>query len=728
MKKGKLFIAGALASLAVAGADAQVRDVSVTLSPLIEYNWWNENIQLKDSPFYGARVGFGFGPFFELRGTFEKSLNLKNAIQKWENQPLNEEALNKLDGMKIDVTRFGAEAKFNILGNFDFSPYITAGTGVQVFDYNPFDFKDAQVAVSDAKIKEKQLFVSLGAGLKMSLTDRIALSLEAKNIRFNMDADNIYMNPAVSNETKRWGNWTGLASLDLYLGGNTQAQSDKYGRAYSSLFSDGFRGPKFVIEPGVAYVDFSDKLGWRGQWYMGGSVGVDFSSLVGLRAFYYQATKQPNMLNFDFNKNLKMYGGNIIARLNYPRGIVPYLKLGAGYIDDNNFIDAAVDSEKENKAYNKKNLFALAGAGVEIPMSRYFALFGTVNSMLMTNRKNVENVQKPSDLVNNMMYTGGLRVNLGVPAVAPDFSEDDFDNDRINEMRGDRKDDTRVEDSRTRQERALFRKGEGCKKMTKKEFEEMVDRILEKIRNEESARANNFSDKEMDVILTALNQEKKSDASNQEVINEVRTLVQKLDRNYAVAPGAAKGSTNTTTIITPGATATAPATTTVIPAQNRTVTTAQAQDPQVIYNGETTAAQEAAPADSRFLKLNRMAVITGVNFGESTLWNLGVRGYMQISNTNFDFAPELFVGMGGKTGFGLSANVLYNINLENSPVSPYVGLGLGIFDHGLGSKAGANIIGGVNINNIANGALFVDYSSRNLFKNNMIAVGYRFVF
>ena len=61
-------------------ANAQVDGVNFTLSPNVSYNWWNQNIALKNSPFYGLRLGVGFGPYVELRGTFEKSVNLKTRI------------------------------------------------------------------------------------------------------------------------------------------------------------------------------------------------------------------------------------------------------------------------------------------------------------------------------------------------------------------------------------------------------------------------------------------------------------------------------------------------------------------------------------------------------------------------------------------------------------------------------------------------------------------------
>lgn len=82
-------------------ANAQVDGVNFTLSPNVSYNWWNQNIALKNSPFYGLRLGVGFGPYVELRGTFEKSVNLKNTLKDKSWNILNEDALNKLEGWTL---------------------------------------------------------------------------------------------------------------------------------------------------------------------------------------------------------------------------------------------------------------------------------------------------------------------------------------------------------------------------------------------------------------------------------------------------------------------------------------------------------------------------------------------------------------------------------------------------------------------------------------------------
>ena len=733
LKKGLLIASGLVAAFALStnASKAQTQDVSITVSPYISYNWWNENIALKNSPFYGARVGFGFGPFFEIRANAEKSLNLKTALSEASWNPFNEETLNKLEGMDTDITRFGGEVKINLLNGYAVAPYITGGAGVQILNYNPFDYNSADGAIQDARVKEQQLYWTAGLGMKVNFSPRIALALEGRNVRFNMDANNSLINPELKTEASKWGNWQATASLDFYLGGNPTLEGPN-GRVYQSLYSDGFQGMKFVLEPGVQFINFNEKLAdLEDQWFVGGAVGLDFSSLIGLRAYYYQATEQPNKLNFKFNKDYRMYGLDLLARLNYPRGIVPYLQFGAGYLDQNNLILSTTE-EEATEAFKSHNLYAKLGAGIEIPVSRWFALFGSVNGLLMTDRLagvEVTDIAEPSQVVFSPSYQAGLRINIGNPASESDlyFPEAQKEvvvdpvsgevlNQDINTMR--------TEETR----RSLFGRDvyvNASNMMTKQEFEDMVDRILQKIRSEESARASLFTQDEMDVVLTAINAQNAqngvapvvlSESNKDQVIADLRARVNALERQKSTQAPA-------TTIIAPGTGYTAPVAPAVV-APGMTGSEAALPVQRVDTN-----APYSTPSKAGYLKLNRLAVLTGINLGEATQWQLGARGYLQISDTNFDFVPEVMAGFGGnKTGFDISANVIYNFALNNSIVDPYVGAGLGFFTHGLGTKFGTNIILGTNFKLGTAGELFADYSIRNLFKNNQIAVGYRFVF
>ena len=484
-------------------------------------------------------------------------------------------------------------------------------------------------------------------------------------------------------------------------------------RQYSNLFEDGFRGVKFVLEPGIMYADFHDKLNRADQFFIGGSAGLDFSSLIGLRAFYYQATEQPDKPSFKFNKDLKMYGANLLFRLNQPRGIVPYLTLGAGYLDDKGLIPTDPDRPTSNtdpeERFDVHNLFLMGGAGVEIPFSKYVALFGNVNALLSNNEASKLKDVEVGDIYTSLMYNAGVRINLGRSAYEPMINingNEESLNDRVNDTREAQKQCGR----HTIFQRERVRGGE---MMTKQQFEEMVDRILYKIRSEESARAAKFSDSEMDIIVAALNSQNPQGAqvvatndpvANQQLVNEMRRLVDRMDR----LEGKTTAQTN------------------VVPVQrvDPLVTT-----PTTVVNGATTTTTATTThAKNNFLKLNRLAVLTGANFGEGTQWMVGMRGYMQISDTDLDFVPELMAGFGKKGGFDLSANVIYNFKIADSVVDPYAGLGLGLYSHGVGLKFGPNFIAGANFKLNKSGELFADYTARGLFKNNQIAVGYRFVF
>jgi uncharacterized protein YceH (UPF0502 family) len=143
--------------------------------------------------------------------------------------------------------------------------------------------------------------------------------------------------------------------------------------------------------------------------------------------------------------------------------------------------------------------------------------------------------------------------------------------------------------------------------------------------------------------------------------------------------------------------------------------------PMTGYTGGNGAAR-----DNRTFKWNRLSFYTGPGFGDLSAWHLGVRGHMQISNTSLDFMPEFYAAMGSKSGVGISGNVIWNMERFSTRFTPYLGLGLGIF-HGEKIHTGTNIIMGSTLN-LGSGAIFADYSIRSFFKQNQLALGYRFVF
>lgn len=381
-------------------AHAQVSDVNIIVAPNASYTIWNNNLNLGNTSFYGIRAGFGFGPLFEVRGIYERSYDLKGKLQGSSWNVLGNLG-DKLEDSSVKMERIGGELKLNLWSNTTLTPYLSAGAGVMKMNYD-------DLASPEQSVREEHLYGALGGGLKINLSRRIALALEARNYLFNIDANNPYLATGVT-PGKTLQNWSGSASLDIYLGGR-RYDDDEVSRAYRSMFGDGFRGLKFVLEPGIAYLNMRQEALIGDTWLLGGSAGVDFSDIFGVRGFYYRETKDAGKLSLDFGKNLEMYGGNIIGRLNIARGVTPYLNLGAGYLKTNNmYIDT-----QGNTGTDLSGWFALGGVGVEIPLHRTVALYGVANAILLEqDNPKIETVTSPSAVNVNWLMQGGVRINIG---------------------------------------------------------------------------------------------------------------------------------------------------------------------------------------------------------------------------------------------------------------------------------------------------------------------------
>lgn len=738
----KRIIISVLIALTSLSMFAQVRDVTLTLSPYAEHTWWNKNTTLDNSTFWGARAGFSFGPLFEIRGFYQKSLDIEANLRKLDWQVTDDWA-DKMTESFVDISRYGGEMKLNLMNNGIFAPYITLGGGVQKLSYQ-LESPTFPNQVTD--MKEEQIFGALGLGTKFNLSDRVVLSLEAKNTFFNVNENSYYLSPDYDVEkegSKRLGNWSAMASLDFYLGG-TKSNANEVHKAYEKMFSDGFSGMKFVVEPSMAYIRLKDENLFEEQYFLGGLAGFDFSSLVGIRGFYYQATEDPNKISLDFNNELSMYGANIIARLNQPRGINPYLVLGGGYIKTkDNYINPLGEVGEQSRG------FAMGGVGVEIPVTKYVAFYGNINTML-TNKgsKDISTVESPKQVKTNMMYQAGVRFNLGKSVDGDDYydryldraisSERDYSNQQINELRKEY--ERKIDDLNYELDNAV--KEKNYAKAAKIEEEKRAVELESRQRN--SSRKNDYlqltPDELSRIVKDAVREtrqeytyaqpqtvapataasaaptapvqqqpatqievvEVQNDNANKELERQIKELNKALESQSSLIAELRKDTVR----------------------QNREVVAAE---PQVTQEVVTVApSRGVVKPSSSFTKLKGISALAAMDFGSKFYWNLGARGHWQIKDSKFDLMPEVYLALGKKNGLGASANVVYNFGKESSSLKPYAGIGLGVFP-GSSTVWGTNVIAGVKYD-LMLGSVFADYSVRSSFKQNQIAVGYKFSF
>jgi len=748
-KKILLLCTALVALLSFNGAKAQVKDASITVGGGFQYEFLDDALNIDNAMLWGVRAGFGFGPIVELRGVYDRSFGIKSKLSdpngEWNVDPIFKD---QMSDRKIDIERYGAELKFNLLDGYILAPYLLVGGGIQNMKY--------ELPIADKKIemmKTDHLYFSGALGFKINLAPRIALNLSGNYLGFRTDLLNPYVNLAkASKKVDKHGlalinNFSARAGLSFYLGGYDPRGGNEVSRAYRDFFSNGFRGMVFTIEPSILYVDFNDHSYWntRDSWFYGGQVGLDFNNTFGVRGFYYQAGKPGKRLDFDFDKERAMYGGYFTGRLNLPRGVTPYVNLGAGYLD----AKLSQEATELDKANLHDVVFGMAGVGLEVPLFRYVSVFGSANFIAHPAPGiKTASVTKRSEIVaKNMAYQLGVRFNLGKPARHYEFEtvEDEEVQDKVNDMR----------DKEYREYREYRYYGEDRDdeyvRMTPSEIEDMAQRIIDRNRSKKghSCQKGNVYRQPNDDALTPLERE----LVHALIGNSPQYIAQQqMLANQQVK--AQNGTTTTTSDLTEQNEkildrldaidrkietndarmqqyqATQPATTVVTTPPTHPAYQAPATSSAVTMDSSTT------PVDNNsksLIRLNSVGLLVGANIVKPKEENafgafaVGVRAFMPISNTKLDFIPEFFVGFGKKTTFGLTGNVVYNFQFkELGNFVPYLGAGVGFYTD---TQFGANFLLGTSYKlPELNSAIFLDYGIRTSGRNHSIALGYRFYF
>lgn len=781
MKKNLIYSAIAFLSVQLG---AQVSDVSVTLQPTASYTWWDSNTAIKDGAMVGGRLGFGFGESIELRGVYEKSVDAKNTAKKL--NFLSNDIIDAFKSRNVDVERIGGEFKANIPTGGSLAPYITVGSGIQ-------KLKVKGQGKDEKSLKSEQIYANLGLGFKVNLGDRITLNIEGKNTVFNLNPSNVlfldvennsdFQNWIKDKDNTRMYNWSVLAGLQFYLGGRKPGELSRLDRAYLRKFSGGLSGFKLIVEPGMAYIDFDKKTSLRDTYLLGAQVGMDFNQYIGLRGFYYQASKDEK-LSFDWDK-LSIYGGDLVAKLNVARGLTPYITLGGGYMSVYKYYEG-----KENSDFNTgSGYFAKGGLGLNVPVTKYIELFGAANFMYTTDKEDYDKITSPEQLRQHTMYNVGLRLQLGKGS-----NEDEILSSEINERVSERtaiyesriaeletelkdayaKNDTDkvIEIIQEKKELEQFKKEEiaavaspqkselsvepkksckkSCKKdkgekvkkegeskirMTPQELEDLVEKVLDGVDKEENT-INTTEDRvdRLERLLLEVNtgtgvqsQEFKSSVANERIISALQKLDEKIDNNsnqiakMNVAPVA-----QDKTVVIQG--------TTNEPNVVTTLNKGQVVGDKKEDVKEADATKKAVTSTNKgvvssWLIYEGLSVLGGVGIGEDAASVVGIRGHYSLTDSNIGFLPELYVSPGSTTGFGLNANATYTLNkIETKAIlKPYIGVGVGYNKIGGIDKFGGNIMIGTSFN-ILNGNLYADYTARGFVDLHQVVVGYKFGF
>ncbi|WP_445738061.1 outer membrane beta-barrel protein [Mariniflexile sp.] len=758
---------------------AQMKDVTVTLQPTASYTWFDNNTAIEDGVMFGGRLGFGFGEAIELRGIYEKSNDLKNTVSGFDF--FSDNFVNNFNSRSVDVERIGGEFKANIPTRGTFVPFLTLGAGVQTLTVD--------IAATDAPKNEqesKQIYANLGLGTQIRLGDRLFLNLEAKNTVFNMNPGSVlYQEGQDQSDIEDWlgdnnktrtYNWSVLAGLQFYLGGRTPGEFSALDRAYYNKFSGGLGGFKLIIEPVGAYINFDDDTNLADAYFIGGKVGFDLNQYVGLRGYYYQATRNEKM-STDW-QDMAMYGGDFIANLNVARGVVPYIALGGGYL---NVYDNYVGKDGLNGA--SSGYFAKGGLGLNIPISRNLEIFGDANMMFTSQRadEDLQNTIDPDELKQHTLYSVGVRLKLGnrtndtdeilqrridqrvddrtqvyqdrIDSLESELADAYKNNDAkkavaiIEEKKDlERKKDNAAQEAKynvspeaknaAQETKSSIKKTvkESRVEMTPKELEDLIEKVIQGV-DEETYRPQTTEERmdRLERLLLEINTGtyrenlspvRQEDAS-QQILNKLNELDRKIDTNTNKINSLGNNTGNNqdkTLIIGSGQQSTTPAPQMIGQPSNTKVITDT--------DGNTTVKSGTSNEGvaTGWVINEGMSIFTGAALADDVAMIIGIRGNYAFTNSPFKFMPDLYLAPGKNTGFGVNANVVIPFDIDAGIIlQPYVGLGLGYNDVAGESTFSPNFVLGTSFN-VMGGKLFADYTAHNFVDIHIISVGYKFQF
>ncbi|WP_412061034.1 outer membrane beta-barrel protein [Rubrivirga sp. IMCC45206] len=395
-------------SLAVPAA-AQVQGVGYRIAPSGAYVAFDGDAGLSDGLLYGGGGGLSFGEFLELNGAYLVGTGFETDYSDFsgtEDDPALQDALASLAAREVGVRRYGGSLKLN-LGTGAVVPFLNGGAGVIRFD-------------PDGQEASKSLYLLAGAGLQFAAADRYTLSIAAEGFAYRYNPGTTFFSRAELNAAGlglddfnevEVLNPSVRAALQLYLGGRRPGAMTALDREFQRQFSGGLSGLSLVVEPFYARTEFDPAFNYSDQSFAGVEAGFDVGPLVGLRGFYGRGVESGDPTT---TEGIQMYGGDVRMRLNAGDGFVPFLSVGAGYLDVmDDYADVFDDGpDGVDRALAEDRPFATGGVGIELPFGPRLRAVGEVRALAMSTQDEGD-VSRPDDVFLSPSYRVGLSLGLG---------------------------------------------------------------------------------------------------------------------------------------------------------------------------------------------------------------------------------------------------------------------------------------------------------------------------
>ena len=759
---------------------SQVKDISFTLSPAGEYTWWDNKAGLDDGVLIGGKLGFGFGEYIELRAIYLQSLDLKTNFENFGLDIYNADLFTEQD---VTLKRWGGEFKAN-LGTKRLMPYFTVGTGIQSIEVDSNDKLEQIYASAGLGVKfniaKRAVFSIEAKNTTYNFNAGSNLLTEDDMVNFGVtDADF---------SSNRLSNWSVQGSLQFYLGGRSPGTLTELDQAYLNKFKGGFKGLQLVLEPSGNYITFDDNSLFRDTYLLGAYVGFDFNEFIGLRGFYFQATENEkistefddlNMYGIEFRARLNDGNGvtpYLVLGGGYMNPYNSYLGKDDLSVNGTEFASGGLglDIPLGRNLLISGGVRAMVTSGMDITdisapddIQTHFMFNAGLQFSLgrksespdnvyqKTLQKELSNQQSANDQKISQLKEGYQNKIISLEGdLKKAYESRDVDKaveilvekkeveealkevEKVGEVQVDiikaqKSTDKISEPIKVKESSELIQ-------MTPAEFESLIDRILQQLNTTQDVKKvpetlqipqneqmqiellNERIDllekllidrnyKEDLGVQTQISNDnlgkeslKKTDISIL-ILERLDALNRKIDANSALINASDKDPQ--TVVITP-----------MVDKERDTINNTLDKEGNLIENDSLVSA-------NRLLKYQNSSGFLGFNYGGASTANIGVRLFYKIKNTPLQFMPEAYVGFGEDTSYGISGNIIYPFAIKTDQVLPYVGLGLGFANIADNFHGNYNFILGAKLPFLHKN-VYVDYTMRNTFKYNQIAIGY----
>lgn len=166
----------AILILSTAGLNAQVKDDSFSVSPVIGYSCFVKSSDFEDTSVYGASFGYNFSQYFGVEATYNaldtkiKSEGITEAGSDPDGPGPEQGELIVVTpgGTKLSGDQYRIEALCSVYPGKKFAPYVAVGIGRLDYEYQGRNFS--------------QMNAPIGFGFKYFVTDKVAIRADIRNV------------------------------------------------------------------------------------------------------------------------------------------------------------------------------------------------------------------------------------------------------------------------------------------------------------------------------------------------------------------------------------------------------------------------------------------------------------------------------------------------------------------------------------------------------------------